>query len=172
LVLSFILLLGISSPALAQSADPEQPTPCQECHLDLYFNYDRGKAYCIHESTATCVDCHSGDPNTPNKEPAHQGLVARPTLANPPTCTHCHAEDAPRYIARFEEIAGLKPHPCSPPVSSTNPPSTSPGLADETSPGGASGLLNSLRQIGTLISAAGSLGFAALAVYLYVSEKR
>ncbi len=40
-----------------------------------------------------CVDCHDGDDNSPDKESAHDGFDAHPSINNPQeTCGECHEE--------------------------------------------------------------------------------
>jgi thiosulfate/3-mercaptopyruvate sulfurtransferase len=49
-----------------------------------------------------CIDCHGGDESAPDKESAHQGFDAHPSINNPQeTCGECHeeiAETAPRSL--------------------------------------------------------------------------
>lgn len=118
IVLMIILAIGIAVLVIPVQASLEHPQPnsrmvepaCNSCHDNLYYNYDRGKAYCVGSARTRCVDCHDGDPAALDKAAAHANLVAYPVInGDDSRCQGCHLEDSAARVVRFAEIAGFRP---------------------------------------------------------------
>ena len=117
IVLVIALAIGIAVLVLPVQASLEHPRPnsgmvepaCNSCHDNLYFNYDRGKAYCVGSARTRCVDCHDGDPTAFDKAAAHANLVAYPVVnGDDSRCQGCHQVDSAARVVRFAEIAGFR----------------------------------------------------------------
>jgi len=84
---------------------------CLSCHENLYYLHDLGNYYCLTEASARCIDCHAGDPQALQKDPAHAGLVAYPIVnGDISRCQACHQQDAQAHVETFAELAGFSPN--------------------------------------------------------------
>ena len=111
-----ITLLGLTALALptvvaahpAQTEIVQTEPACNSCHDNLYYLYDRGKAYCVYQARTRCVDCHNGDPTALDKATAHTNLVAWPVRAGDYSkCQSCHPQDTEARVKKFAAIAGF-----------------------------------------------------------------
>lgn len=112
------LCLGLSSaPARAEPGDS-----CVACHGDSRFLVTNKKLYdyfqqwkqSIHrQEDVSCVDCHGGDSDLPDKEGAHGADLSQSAASSavnfrniPETCGQCHDEiyDAFRKSHHFEHV--------------------------------------------------------------------
>jgi hypothetical protein len=114
----FALIIGIlavialvcASPVSAQSGEqPPDDDPCVTCHENLYMLHDTGKWCCLCALPMHCTCCHGGNPDTPDEELAHVGMVARPVKDDSTVCQDCHPEDHQARIETFASIGGISP---------------------------------------------------------------
>jgi hypothetical protein len=114
--LPFITFLGLAALTMparaavvpAQTEIAQTEPACNTCHDNLYYLYDRGKAYCVYQARTRCVDCHNGDPTALDKATAHTNLVAWPVWAgNYSKCQSCHPQDTEARVKKFSAIAGF-----------------------------------------------------------------
>ena len=117
IVLMFVLSIGFALKVPAVAADSHTPRlaasaqepACNDCHDNLYYNYDLGKAYCVGPARNRCVDCHDGDPTALDKIQAHANMVAFPMLnGDDSRCQKCHPEDHAARVLRFSQMAGFR----------------------------------------------------------------
>jgi hypothetical protein len=109
IMLAFCLF---AAPTGAQAQGPIQSPEnnrCFNCHEDLYYLHDTGKAYCLKDSPMQCVDCHGGDPAAMTEEVAHAGLVKYPVVNQDDSkCYQCHPDQAEARVEKFRQVAGIK----------------------------------------------------------------
>jgi hypothetical protein len=102
-----------AAPLEAQAQTPVQfakSNQCFNCHEDLYYLHDTGKAYCLKDSPMQCVDCHGGDPTAMTAETAHENFIKHPILnADDSKCYQCHPDQAQARVEKFRQLAGVKP---------------------------------------------------------------
>ena len=118
--LSALLLL---SPVSSKGASAEEAKDsCVECHGDASFLVTNKKLYdyfqrwgsSVHKQEGvTCVDCHGGNPRSPDKEKAHGGdldAAKANSAVNfrniPKTCGGCHEDiyEGFRKSTHFEHV--------------------------------------------------------------------
>lgn len=106
-----IVLTLLSMPAVAYADDPIPPPNngnCVACHEDLYFLHDTGNWYCLNESSMACVDCHGGNPNTLDKDLAHNDRAEHPVINEDVTkCQQCHPNECYDRVELFDRTAGI-----------------------------------------------------------------
>ncbi len=88
-----------SPPKLEQPIDIKDAGSCVQCHKD------QGRMDPVH--ALPCVRCHKGNPDAPEQEPAHKGLIADPgALAHvAETCEKCHPEETERVLSSNMSLA-------------------------------------------------------------------
>lgn len=97
-------------PARAATILSSSDSSCLGCHEDLYYLHDLGKWYCLSEASTRCVDCHGGNPDSPDKEASHEGLIEHPVLnGDVSRCMECHPRDCNEHLQKFDQIAGISP---------------------------------------------------------------
>ncbi len=104
------LLLGLAGRAAAAQPETQAAaeSSCLSCHENLYYSRDLGRHYCLTEASSRCVDCHDGDPQAAQKDPAHLGLVAYPVVGGDISrCQSCHRQDAGAHVERLAALVGF-----------------------------------------------------------------
>ncbi len=101
-------LAGVQSVTVvrAQSSTSVSSSACMSCHEDQYYLYDTGRWYCVTEAQERCVNCHTGNVDTLNKQEAHTGLIANPLSDGGQHCQTCHAQDTETYIQNVTSQTG------------------------------------------------------------------
>jgi hypothetical protein len=106
-----IAALFLAVPVYAYAQPVEQgdgDNQCLVCHENLYYLYDTGKWYCLHESPMACSHCHGGNPDTFHKEDAHLNRAAHPVInENDKKCYECHPATAESHLDEFRQVAGI-----------------------------------------------------------------
>ena len=161
-----LLLLGLTALALPAHAAtvPAQPEiaptepACNSCHDNLYYLYDRGKAYCVNQARTRCVDCHNGDPTALDKATAHTNLVAWPVWAGDYSkCQSCHPQDTKARVKKFAAIAGFSSAADVQPVTYKFTPSpvssAFPNISEDVEPSWQAKILISLAGVLLLVGA-------------------
>jgi len=131
LVLAGLALAGVALGALPATAQRALPAPpkntCIDCHSDPNFLVQNKKLYdyyknwqlSVHkQENVTCVDCHGGNPQAPDKATAHGGKAmgasdpASPISYQnvPGTCARCH-EDVYRNFQQSEHFKHIQSSP-------------------------------------------------------------
>jgi hypothetical protein len=112
------LLVWRSGLAQAQCGDTPPKSSCITCHAQVDPVYQNGEWHGIHALKDCCTNCHGGNCRAPEKELAHESLIAQPLDDIYTNCHSCHPDDYQERAARFALLLGVTPgsSPTSTPV--------------------------------------------------------
>lgn len=163
LAAGFFLALPQAGPALAQEGISSGENTCFDCHEERYTLYDRGKWYCLNETSASCTDCHAGRAGAVTQERAHEGLIANPLVNEAAACQSCHPDNAQERARRFAAIAGTRGAPAA------YDPATVQQILEQPGgqPTGGETLLDPASPSKAELAGFGLLGFAYLVLFAF-----
>ncbi len=101
--------LWAALPGSAQCGDDFKHSSCITCHESLDPVYTEGEWHMVHARKDCCASCHGGNCTAPEKELAHEGMVAQPLDDIYTNCRACHPEDYPLLAERYAMILGVTP---------------------------------------------------------------
>lgn len=102
--ISLILIISISSSALAQCPDIPEKSSCINCHQVQSILPDRASYewHNTHFQKDCCTRCHGGNCIAEEEEPAHEGLIIQPLDDIYTSCRGCHPND---YVVLANQLA-------------------------------------------------------------------